>query len=93
MIPPGLAGFPVWPEHEQTVEVFAALETQWRVVAGLSGAAITGIDYSVITGFFLGTLGVKKRRRKAVVAAIRIMERAALDVFNDRAKETRHADV
>ncbi len=36
--------FDLWPEHWQAVEMFLAVQTQWRS----SGAGVIGLDYKVI---------------------------------------------
>ena len=70
--------FEVWQENWETVEVFQALDTQWRIVGGLAGSRVRGIDYVAIPAT-LALLGVKKRDRKRVFKGLRIMERGVLD--------------
>lgn len=38
----------VWPEHWHAVQIFLAMETQWRVAAGMAGLVWLGLDYSAI---------------------------------------------
>jgi hypothetical protein len=41
--------FEVWPDNWRAWELFAALETQWRLVVGPGGGVFyEGIDYSVL---------------------------------------------
>ncbi len=63
---------PIWPENVETADVFFALETQWRNGGGL--------DYGAIPGT-LKMMVVKKKRRRQVFQGLRVMERAALEVF------------
>ena len=35
---------PLWPEHQTALQIFGALQTQWRV--GMAGA--TGLDYAAL---------------------------------------------
>lgn len=71
--------FEVWPENAQAVEIFTYyLATQWRMVAGMSVAAI-GLDYAKVWRL-LRDLRVPKRR--AMFEDLVVMERAALPVLN-----------
>ncbi|HRD90963.1 MAG TPA: DUF1799 domain-containing protein [Accumulibacter sp.] len=73
-------GCEVWPEHWQAVEVFAALQTQWAV-GGMGG--VIGLRYEVLPTV-CDLLGVKKRRRRELFDALRLMESAALEVLTKR---------
>lgn len=42
--------FEVWEEHWPALEIFLAMRTQWRVIAGMSGAQHQGIDYTALYG-------------------------------------------
>ena len=69
------AGPPVeiWPDNVDAVNVFIDMSTQWRV--GVAGA--TGLDYGVIEKVMqLG--GIRKKHRREVFEAVRIMESAAI---------------
>ncbi len=74
------AFFEVWEENWETLEVFQALDTQWRITGGLAGSRVQGIDYMAIPAT-LALMGVKKRNRKRVFKGLRIMERGALDTW------------
>lgn len=40
----------MWEEHWPALELFLAMRTQWRVVAGMTGAQRQGIDYNALYG-------------------------------------------
>ncbi|WP_185858901.1 DUF1799 domain-containing protein [Vreelandella nanhaiensis] len=40
----------MWEEHWPALELFLAMRTQWRVVAGMAGAQHQGIDYTALYG-------------------------------------------
>lgn len=40
----------MWEEHWPALELFLAMRTQWRVVAGMAGAHHQGIDYNALYG-------------------------------------------
>lgn len=42
--------FEVWEEHWPALELFLAMRTQWRVIAGMGGAHHQGIDYTALYG-------------------------------------------
>lgn len=44
--PAGSDEFEVWPENWPVLEVFSALSTQWRVIAGIGGVIYQGLDYA-----------------------------------------------
>lgn len=73
--------FGVWEENWLASEVFLALSTQWIVRSGLWGESFQGIRYSSVQPV-LWAFGVKDRR--AVFEDVRVMEAAALGVFNKR---------
>jgi len=72
--------FEVWAENWRTVEVFQALDTQWRIAAGPMGSRVQGIDYAAIPPT-LALMDVRKRDRKSVFNGLRIMERSVLDTW------------
>lgn len=75
-----ITGCEVWPENWEAFELFIALGTQWRV-AGLG--QYIGISYPSMESV-LNIFGIDSARRAALFADLRIMERAALDYFNER---------
>ena len=63
----------MWPESILPLNVFQAMRTQWRM--GFNGP--TGLDYSVLPAV-MKQMGVRKKERKRVFAAVQVMEREAL---------------
>lgn len=68
--------FEVWPENWTAVQVFRAMQTQWRV--GASGP--TGFDYSAL-GEVWRRLKVPPAERDEAFDLLQIMELEALDAF------------
>lgn len=66
----------MWPDNWQALDVFVAMQTQWR----FSAIGPTGLDYSALDSV-MRLRGVRKRDRADAFEAIRIMEGAALDVM------------
>lgn len=70
----------IWPENLPALGVFIAMRTQWR--SGPSGPV--GLDYNVLP-IVMDWEGVDQALRSDIFAAIRSMERAALDeIYRDR---------
>jgi hypothetical protein len=68
---------PIWPENWAAVEVFSAMQTQWRV--GMNGP--TGLDYTALPPV-MDLLAVQEKDERAeCFAGMRVMEREALEVF------------
>lgn len=63
---------PIWPENLETVDVFFALESQWRPRGGIERSAIWST---------LKLMAVPKPRRRRCFEDLLVMERAALRVF------------
>lgn len=61
----------VWPQNWNTVMLFLAMQTQWRV--GMSGA--TGLDYAALPVIAKGE-GI--RLKPSRIAGLRVMESEAL---------------
>lgn len=40
----------VWPEHWPALQLFLAVQTQWRVALGMGGAHYQGLDYAAVYG-------------------------------------------
>ena len=76
------------PENWEAVELFVAVGTQWRksVVASLNGGGVIyeGLDYPAVEAA-MRMFGFRRKRHRELFAAVRVMERAALKVFSDRA--------
>lgn len=66
--------FWLWPENEETLWIWAGLQTQWNAAFG--GA--TGLNYAGVEAD-LRMLGISKKKRMAVYPLIKAMEQAALD--------------
>lgn len=71
----------IWPENLQPFEVFRAMLSQWR--HGFNGP--TGLDYAALP-IVEQRLGVKKRDRADIFAAVQVMESEALAEWSKRRK-------
>lgn len=69
----------VWSENWLPFLIFKDLVRQWRV--GMGGP--TGLDYSALP-FVFDLHEVKKKKRREVFAALRVMEDEALSVMADK---------
>jgi len=71
-----VAGPPIeiWPGHEQALDLFLKMRTQWRI--GMAGA--TGLDYGVLF-HKMDRMGLSAERYEDLEEEIRIMESAALE--------------
>lgn len=71
---------PVWPENEQSVSVFFALNSQWTITpAGM----LHGIDYGVVPAV-LEMMDVPRSRWRRVFGDLRTMEREVLRASEER---------
>lgn len=77
--------FSVWPDNWPTVQLFLALQTQWRVALGMGQAVWMGLDYAAAQAA-MQMLGVARKDRQETFAGLCAMERAALPLLN-RKKE------
>lgn len=68
--------FEVWASNWDALLAFLAVETQWRIAAGVGALIWIGLDYSAVDVAFR-RLGIGDD----AFAAVQQMERAALDVF------------
>lgn len=71
--------FEVFSDCAEPVMIFLKMSTQWRIIAGFSGALYLGLDYTALD-FLLKIEKVKDCA--AVFADIQLMERAALTQLN-----------
>lgn len=69
----------IWPDNLDSVNVFIAMSTQWRI--GHNGA--TGLDYNVLPAV-MGYCEIEDH--KAVFHDIRLMEDAALSLLKENKK-------
>ena len=73
----------LYPDNAEPWRVFAALATQWRVREGAGALRLQGLDYAGIPGV-LRMMGIARRDWPETFDALRVMESAALEVFNER---------
>lgn len=69
----------VWPENVESVRVFLAMRTQWRV--GMNGR--TGLDYGVLPELWR-RLRVRRSHRDDVFHDLTVMEHAALIAMREK---------
>lgn len=63
------------------LQAFLALQTQWRVIVGGASVVRQGLDYASIQPV-MEMLRVPAPKRRALFADLRVMEAAALAVYN-----------
>ena len=71
--------FEVWAINWQAVTGFLTIETQWRVAGTPVGLCWLGIDYTAAAAALRGR---SRRKFRALLADLRIMEAAALPILN-----------
>jgi len=71
--------FYLWPEHVAALQLWGAVQTQWRV--GMAGP--TGLDYVGVEAL-LRLRGIRGRERVERFAELQAMERAALEEWARR---------
>lgn len=69
------------PDNWQTVMVFLAMATQWRIVVGIGGASYQGLRYEGLN-FVFRMRRVAADEQPAMFDGLRVMESAALKVMN-----------
>lgn len=75
--------FEVWEEHWPALELFLALRTQWRVIAGMGGAQHQGLDYTALYGHpSFARLDYDEQDK--LLAQIQHIEVGALASFNEQ---------
>ncbi|WP_192859190.1 DUF1799 domain-containing protein [Vreelandella lionensis] len=75
--------FEVWEEHWPALELFLAMRTQWRVVAGMGGAHHQGIDYTALYGH-PKFARLSYDEQDALLGQIQHIEAGALDALNEQ---------
>ena len=76
--------FWLWPEHEPVLQIWFAVQTQWRV--GAAGA--TGLDYAGVDALLrLRRLCGGRRRTARLVADLQVMEHATLAEWSRQAQQ------
>ncbi len=68
----------VWDQNWPAMSAFLAMETQWRIVAGIGSIMRTGLDYPALAMVLRTELDPQP-----VFDDIRVMERAALNLFGE----------
>lgn len=77
--------FEVEQENLTAVHVFVAMQTNWRVVAGMGGVVYQGLDYPSLQSV-ANMLGIKRKTLPDLFSDIQIMEAAALPLLNEKSK-------
>jgi len=70
----------VWPENEPAVRVFITMSTQWST-AGMGGQPV-GLRYEVLPTV-MRYCAIPPAERASTFAAVRIMERSALEAMQN----------
>lgn len=77
----------LWPDNVTTFKVFDVMGRQWRTVtiSSLGGSTVRyqGLDYGVIRDVLI-LMGIKRGEWSEIFEGLRVMEKAALKVFEDR---------
>ena len=68
-----------WP----ALELFLALQGQWRVVAGFGGVFYQGLDYPAVESLLRLKISSKKKRHR-LFDQIRLIEHGALKTMNEQ---------
>ena len=69
----------LWPDNVDTINVFRALDTQWRV--GVNGP--TGLDYAVLPAV-LRLTAIPRKDWPDVFAGLRVCEGVALEQMHKK---------
>ena len=75
----------IYPENHAALEWFLALETQWRILLGMSAVYYQGLRYDIAV-LMMREAGLRRRERHRLLADLRIMEGAALPLLNEPAQ-------
>lgn len=73
--------FSIWPDNAETLEVFLACATQWRVLVTPSSLIRLGLDYTGVREV-MRMRGVKNKHAAQAFNELQNMEFAALEEFN-----------
>jgi hypothetical protein len=71
----------VWPDNLEAVELFLALQTQWRVSGTMAGIFYSGLDYGAAAVLLRAR---RSSNRAQLLADLQVMEFAALKGLNRR---------
>lgn len=77
--------FEVERENLTAVQVFVAMQTNWRIVAGMGGVVYQGLDYPALQSV-ANMLGIKRKTLPDLFDDIQIMEAAALPLLNEKSQ-------
>ncbi|MEN9671433.1 MAG: hypothetical protein RL018_1710 [Pseudomonadota bacterium] len=75
--------FEVLPENLMAVQVFLAMQTNWRVIAGMAGIVWQGLDYSALPAVFQ-LMAIPKKQHPALFQDLRLMEAEAVPILNKK---------
>ncbi len=75
--------FKLSPSNEQAYDLFRNLSADWKVIAGLGGAAHLGIPVTSIESI-MRTWRIPLNQRKATLEQIKLLENGAAPVLNER---------
>lgn len=75
--------FEVLEENFETVQLFEACQSQWRVVAGLAGLIYLGFEYPGVR-VVAQALGVTDERWPDVLMRLQVMENKGVELLNSR---------
>lgn len=84
MQPAASDDFEVWEDNWDTVGFFCGLKTQWTYVGTMATVQRVGLDYAGVESAMRMTR-IASRDRAALFDDIRLMEAAALEVWNAKA--------
>lgn len=75
--------YDVWPENAPAVELFLAIQTQWRSSAS---GGVLGLDYGVAFSV-MDLKGIKRGDRLDTLAGLQIMEGRAIEIINSKGRD------
>ena len=78
---PADPGLEIWPENESAVQLFVAMGTQWAA-PGMTGRP-TGMRYEALPAV-MRYCSIPAAEQPGAFAALRIMERAAMEAINGK---------
>lgn len=64
-------------------QVFVALATQWRVIAGMDFVSYEGVEYTA-TLATVQLMGIPAEKWPDIFDDLRLMERVAKNIFNEK---------
>lgn len=67
----------IWPEHWGVWDVFLAQGRRWRMVGGLNGDRLQGLDMTQVEST-IKLMGIKKKARPQMLDDLQVLEAAAL---------------